>query len=238
MAIDHALAAGVSAATAALRLYTWRCPTVSFGRNEPTRHIYDPTEAARLEIDLVRRPTGGRAVLHDAELTYAVMVPLRALGGARVTYQAINEALIDAVRALGARAVLSGPAEAGTPPLDAGPCFQSPSEGEVVAAGRKLIGSAQARVGSALLQHGSIIISGDQTVLSTLGPDAEHEQPATLAEQIGPIEVERVADAVLESMKKVFGGTWVEGEYSGDERHMITELVETRYGLDEWTWRR
>ena len=233
-----ALAPGADVPDAMLRLYTWARPTVSFGRNEPASGIYDPTLAERLGVDVVRRPTGGRAVLHDAELTYAVVVPTRALGGARATYHAISDALVHAIQALGADAVRSGAPAGGTPPLDAGPCFQSPAEGEVIADGRKLVGSAQARIDGALLQHGSIIISGDQTLLSTLGPGVDHEQPATLAEQIGHVTVEEVVDAVASSMKKVFGGTWVEGEYSGDEKRMITDLVRTRYGSDEWTWRR
>ncbi|MCH1570228.1 MAG: hypothetical protein L7S64_02720, partial [Longimicrobiales bacterium] len=88
------------------------------------------------------------------------------------------------------------------------------------------------------LQHGSIIVSGDQTLLTTLGSVAEHEQPATLVEQIGPVQLDQLAEAVVVAMKKVFGGTWVAGEYSGDEKHMITELVQARYATDEWTWRR
>jgi len=249
MAVDHALAFTVSdaargsnepndAAPAVLRLYSWARPTVSFGRNEPTRGVYDADQAARLGVDLVRRPTGGRAVLHDAELTYAVAVPLRALGGARATYHRVNEALVSAVQALGADAQRSAAAKDGVPPLDAGPCFQSPAEGEVVTGGRKLVGSAQARIEGALLQHGSIIVSGDQTLLTTLGSVAEHEQPATLVEQIGPVQLDQLAEAVVVAMKKVFGGTWVAGEYSGDEKHMITELVQARYATDEWTWRR
>jgi len=254
MATDHALAVGAwsrqgehaggaaadgeDAPCAALRLYTWSRPTVSFGRNEPTKGVYRADAAAAHGVDIVRRPTGGRAVLHDSELTYAAIVPARALGGARATYYAINEALVRAVQSLGAEAILSDTAGDGTLPLDAGPCFQSPAPGEVVLRGRKLIGSAQARIDGALLQHGSIMISGDQMLLATLGPSAEHEQPATLAEQIGPACVDDVAEAVVVAMKKVFGGTWVEGEYSGEERRMITELVKTRYGLDEWTWRR
>ena len=256
MATDHALAVGAcawgrqgervgegaaeaeDAPCAVLRLYKWSRPTVSFGRNEPTRGVYKADAAAAHGVDIVRRPTGGRAVLHDSELTYAVIVPVRALGGARATYHAINEALVRAIQSLGAEAILSDASGEGTPPLDAGPCFQSPAAGEVILRGRKLIGSAQARIDGAFLQHGSIMISGDQMLLTTLGPSAEHEQPATLAEQIGPVSGDDVAEAVVVAMKKVFGGAWVEGEYSGEERRMITELVETRYGLDEWTWRR
>ena len=167
-----------------------------------------------------------------------MVVPVRALGGARATYRLVNEALVHAVDSLGADAALSAAPDGGTPGLGAGPCFQSPAEGEVVARGRKLIGSAQARIEGALLQHGSIIISGDQSRLSRLGPGVEHERPATLEEQIGPVDVAHLANAVVLAMKKVFGGTWVESEYSPTEKDMVTDLVRKRYGTAGWTWRR
>ena len=200
--------------------------------------VYSPDSEQLRNIDLVRRPTGGRAVLHDAELTYAVAVPSRALGGARETYRVLNHALLNAVRSLGTMADIHGDPNERALPLSAGPCFQSPAEGEVTAKGRKLIGSAQARMGGALLQHGSIMISGDQTLLSKIGLSTSHHQPATLSEQIGAVDVERVANAVISSMKRFFGGTWLEGEYSAEEKRMLTELVESQYSTDQWTWRR
>ena len=249
MAADHTLAhsvaqggpssgKGSAAPPAVLRLYTWKRPTISFGRNEPVLGVYSPDSDQLRNIDLVRRPTGGRAVLHDEELTYAVAVPSRALGGARETYRVLNHALLNAVRSLGTVADIHGDPNERALPLSAGPCFQSPAEGEVIANGRKLIGSAQARIGGALLQHGSIMISGDQTLLSTIGLSTSHHQPATLSEQIGEVDMERVVDAVVGSMKKCFGGSWAEGEYSADEKRMCTQLVESRYAADQWTWRR
>ncbi|HBV06205.1 MAG TPA: hypothetical protein DEF01_05635 [Gemmatimonadetes bacterium] len=249
MAADHTLAHSVAQAgsssgkgpeapPAVLRLYTWKRPTISFGRNEPVVGVYSPDSEHLRNIDLVRRPTGGRAVLHDAELTYAVAVPSRALGGARETYRVLNHALLNAVRSLGTMADIHGDPNESALPLSAGPCFQSPAEGEVTVNGRKLIGSAQARIGGALLQHGSIMISGDQTLLSTIGLSTNHHQPATLSEQIGAVDVERVANAVISSMKRFFGGSWLEGEYSADEKRMLIELVECQYSTDQWTWRR
>ena len=75
MAVDHALAACSSPGKAVLRIYQWSCPTVSFGRNEPTRGRYDPALGRSAGIEFVRRPTGGRAVLHDRELTYSAVLP-------------------------------------------------------------------------------------------------------------------------------------------------------------------
>ena len=162
MARDHALAAGFRAGSGTLRLYRWTPATLSLGRNEPFTVGYREFLRERPDIDVVRRPTGGRAVLHDRELTYCVVLPARAFGGPRRAYRRINEALVEGLRRLGADARVAGGRSL---PPDAGPCFLEPAEGEVVVAGRKVVGSAQARIGSAVLQHGSILLWADQTPL-------------------------------------------------------------------------
>jgi lipoate-protein ligase A len=248
MALDEALARRLPSGSAVLRLYRWSRPTVSFGRNEPVRAValegVRRGPAASGKLDVVRRPTGGRAVLHDDELTYAVVAPVRTFGGVREAYRRINVALAEALRALGAevRVVASGN-ESGAGgrvrPLDAGPCFQAPSTGEVVAGTRKLIGSAQARVGHALLQHGSIILSGDQTRLAEVVPGADaFPQPATLSELVGPVDPDDVVEAVARSLTRCFGGTGTESAYTPEEVDAARELAESKYGRAEWTWRR
>ncbi len=162
MARDHALAAALRPGTGTLRLYRWTPATLSLGRNEPFTVGYREFLRERPDIDVVRRPTGGRAVLHDRELTYSVVLPARALGGPRRAYRRINEALVEGLRGLGADARV---AEGRSLPPDAGPCFLEPAEGEVVVAGRKVVGSAQVRIGSAVLQHGSILLRADQSPL-------------------------------------------------------------------------
>jgi lipoate-protein ligase A len=237
MALDHAVASCLESDEAVLRLYSWRRPTVSFGRNEPSAGLYSISEAAARGIDYVRRPTGGRAVLHDHEVTYLVAAPARALGGARAAYTAINEALSEALRSLGAEVGIS----AGGPTLApaAGPCFQSPAAGEVVFEGRKLVGSAQARIGKTLLQHGSIILDGDQSRLGALhGGAGNFPAPATLGDLIGEVSREDVSAAVIAQMEGCLGGDWVESEYSGRELTEAERLETERYAKDEWTWRR
>ncbi len=190
MAIDRALADGVEAGgPATLRLYYWDPPCLSFGRNQPAAGIYDEAAAAARGIDIVRRPTGGRAVLHWHELTYGVAVPAGELGSPRATYAAINRALVAGLRRLGVPALVvperpgapgGAAAGAGAPAwqralaaqpsstLDAMPCFDLAAPGEVVAAGRKLIGSAQRREGGVLLQHGSLLLDDDQAAVLEL----------------------------------------------------------------------
>ena len=237
MALDHALARCVLPGSGVVRLYGWERPTVSFGRNEPAAGLYSVRAARERGIDYVRRPTGGRAVLHAGELTYAVVAPVRALGGARYAYRRINQALAAGLRSLGVGVELSAGGAALAP--SAGPCFQSPAEGEVVVAGRKLVGSAQARVDGALLQHGSIIFSGDQSVLAELWDGAgDHRAPATLAESIGAARVDEVADSMTEKLQSAFGGSWSASEYRSVEIDEADRLEAERYARDAWTWRR
>ena len=293
MAIDHALAARLGDGEAVLRLYGWSHPTVSFGRNEPARAMYRGAAEARWRastgagrsaargappLDFVRRPTGGRAVVHARELTYAVVAPRSVWGGPRAAYVAINEALEAALRALGVPVALAGAvgaaagsvggpdgsprgggafARVGATALrpDAGPCFRSPAPGEVVAAGRKLVGSAQARVEGALLQHGSILLEDDQGLLDELGgaggggsggggacgsggAAGGAARPATLRELMGDVSIDDVADAVAMSLRGTFGGRWASGAYRPEELEAAERLERERYGLDSWTWRR
>ncbi len=162
MARDHALAASAEPGRGTVRFYRWDRATLSFGRNEPVTVRYRELLRRRPEMGAVRRPTGGRAVIHDEELTYSIVLPVRALGGLRGAYDRINEGLVEGLRRLGvdARSDL-GPVL----PLRAGPCFMGPAGGEVVVAGRKLVGSAQVRIGDAVLQHGSLLLAQDQSPL-------------------------------------------------------------------------
>lgn len=239
MALDEALAREVPEGRAVLRLYGWSCPTVSFGRNEPALDEYSTELARDMGLACVRRPTGGRAVLHDEELTYSVVMPIRAAGGVRAAYRRINVALTRALGSLGAAVEMS---EAdSTAPLDAGPCFGVPARGEVVASGRKLVGSAQARVGTSLLQHGSVLLAGDQSRLdgirrSPVGTDVV--APTSLSQLVGPVMDSVLRSEVAQAMQREFGGSWSRGEYSEAEQARAESLVASRYRDEAWTWRR
>lgn len=237
MARDHALAEELQAGRAVLRLYRWETPTVSLGRNEPGRRSYDTDRAVEDGIPFVRRPTGGRAVLHSDELTYAVVAPLRALGGLRQVYDRVNEGLMMGLRALGADVEMASPAGAASKP-DAGPCFRKPAAGEVTAGGRKLIGSAQARIGAGFLQHGSLILGGDQGLLERLRRDGQVvDPPATLSGLLGRSpEWDEVTAAIRSGLEEALGGRWTEGAMSGQESAAQARL-EVLYSSDEWTWR-
>jgi lipoate-protein ligase A len=224
MARDQALLdAADRTGGAFLRLYRWSPPCLSFGRNEPALTRYDRSAIERLGLDVVRRPTGGRAVWHDAEVTYAVAAPIAWFGSLRQSYRAIHERLAAALRTLGVPASLAE----GDAGLVQGPCFASSVGGEIVVNGRKLVGSAQVRQGRAFLQHGSILLEGTQGVVQDVivarrSPSIRH---TTLREVLGrtPSFAEVVA-AVVEAFDTV------------PARSRPFPPV-AAFGAD-WTWRR
>lgn len=246
MALDEALARESAEGCGVLRLYGWARPTISFGRNEPASQEYSPARIDEAGFDCVRRPTGGRAVLHAREVTYSVVMPLRAMGGFREVYHRINVALVGALSALGASVQMSE--EDRVAPLAAGPCFGTPARGEVVSSGRKLVGSAQARVDDALLQHGSVLLAGDQSPLDGIrredgpvnaGASATAAGTATsLSRLVGAVEDNEVRAEVARAMQREFGGDWDSGDYSMQERARAESLLSSRYTDAAWTWRR
>ena len=238
MAIDHALAESCAASgEAVLRCYSWASPTISFGRNEPVAGLYDREEAEARGIDFVRRPTGGRAVLHDAELTYAVAAPLDDVGRLRSWYRRINRGLVRGLNELGA-AVELHETDAPAPRPDEGPCFRTPVSDEVAWRGRKLVGSAQVRIGRALLQHGSLILDGDQREVTALRGGSADDAPATLAEVLGVVPpLDELTAALRRGLADEFGGEWREDGMSEEELEAASRW-EDRYGSEAWTWRR
>ncbi len=154
MAMDEALVEEVACHGGAyLRFYRWDPPTLSLGRNQPNT-FYD--------VPIVRRPTGGQAVWHEHELTYAVVAPIALFGSLRKAYVEIHTRLARALRALGVEAVLAPAHPPIRPSAHPASCFASSVGGEILVYGRKLVGSAQVRKRNAFLQHGSILLDGTQ----------------------------------------------------------------------------
>lgn len=208
MAIDEALMAHAARAGEWIfRVYTWSRPTLSLGRNQRAAGLYDSAAIARAGLDVVRRPTGGRALLHDAEVTYSVTAPLPAAGSLRQAYGRINRILLEGLRRLGVDARVADTA-AGARSLSPGlaPCFDVPAPGELVAAGRKLVGSAQWRDERAMLQHGSILLEGDQSLVAALLRDSmpAPPPPATLHALLGRMpSVDEVAGALFGAVREL-----------------------------------
>jgi len=231
MAVDHTLLRTARDGTAALRLYCWDPPCLSLGRNEPALERYDREDIDRRGLATVRRPTGGRAVWHAAEVTYAVAGPADLFGSLPTTYRAIHEMLAAALRSLGVDAALAPNTGAVSP--GAGACFASPAGGEVVVGGRKLVGSAQVRDRGAFLQHGSILLEDGQDVVSRV---TRGVAPPVLATSLGvllrrSVTFAEVSDAVVATAKSAWEGTWT----PASPPHLTSW---GRYADPKWTWRR
>ncbi|TVR62617.1 MAG: lipoate--protein ligase family protein [Gemmatimonadales bacterium] len=244
MAVDEALARCRAEGVGVLRIYRWARPSVSFGRNQSARRIYDPDAFGPLGADVVRRPTGGREVLHDRELTYSLVLPLRTPGGLREVYRLVNAALVEALASLGIGGATLAVPQGRTPSPDAGACFRQPAAGEVVVAGRKVAGSAQVRMGDTLLQHGSLLLAPSTLSLAALVRDAlpaelAPEQEGITVEELsgGPVSFPRVAAAVAAALAGSLGGRWARDGLTSEESDRGRELEE-RYRSPEWIWRR
>jgi len=143
-----------------LRLYRWSPPAVSLGYFQDQEEVVNLNACREAGIDLVRRPTGGRAVLHDHELTYSIIVPevhpFINNGGTMDAYRAISRGLVTAFNLLNITASLT-PEIKGQGGLAPGSCFDTPSAYEIQVDGKKVVGSAQLRRDGIVLQHGAII---------------------------------------------------------------------------------
>ena len=249
MALDDALLARARATgESVLRVYAWAQPTLSFGRHQSARGLYAPERLAERGVDVVRRPTGGRAVLHHREVTYSVTAPVsdgdgRPEGSLRATYGRINRLLLDGLRRLGVDARLAAPA--GRAPIpDGAPCFETPTEGELVVDGAagpaKLVGSAQWREDGALLQHGSLLVDDDQTWVGELAtrPLPAVPPPATLRQALGRApSLAEVADALFDAARALEDPD-ASALCMDPPLRAATERARERYADPAWTWRR
>ena len=234
MAIDHTLLERASAGERWLRLYGWEPSCLSFGRHEPATRRYDASRIAALGLDVVRRPTGGRAVWHGREVTYAVACP-GGRGSLRESYLEIHRMLADALRSLGVEADLAPRTTAAA--VDTGACFSRPAGGELMVGGRKVVGSAQLRQGDALLQHGSILLGDDQMTVGTVTRGTAAADLATPLQAIVGASLEEgdVIAAVSRAAARRWGGTWQRYE-SRDEIVTSSDRHAPRYRSSEWTW--
>ena len=221
-------------------VYGWERPTLSLGRNQAARGQYDIAAAERRGVDIVRRPTGGRALLHDREITYSVTAPLGADESLTDSYRRFNGILLDGLRRLGVD-VSEATATMQMPRPGTLPCFATPANGELVSNGAKLVGSAQLREDGALLQHGSILIEDDQPIIGELlvESDAASEVPAaaTLSQSLGRIPgTGEVANALFEAVAQLEDRN--ASALAEDETAEFTAAHIDKYRSEWWTWRR
>lgn len=229
-----------------LRLYTWRPACLSLGYHQSLAEACDVDHCRRAGYDVVRRPTGGKAVLHDDELTYSVIArhdsPPFAGRGLLGSYASIAEALALALAALGLPVELTQrPAK--IPPQGGAPCFLVPSEKEILVGGRKVVGSAQRRGRRAFLQHGAIPLHLDYGELAAAtGRSAEEAAAyaqlfAGVADVDGAVTLDALRREVAGAFRRIFTGPWEERPFSEEELREAEAVRRERYADPEWTER-
>ena len=252
MALDEALfllhEAGRIAPT--LRVYAWCLPTLSLGYAQHTATAVDLAACQEHGVGVVRRPTGGRAVLHDHEVTYSVVMPLQLSDGPHSLtehYHLIGTALAAALHALQLPVRLERPRvrTASTRAVASPACFAALSRYELSVAGKKLVGSAQKRGQRSLLQHGSIPLSMDrQRLFACLQVPPEqrarlvHEAYTTMTavHEVAPTPLNAAAlhTAVREAFAAVCGVELADSQIQPEEWQLAQELEATKYATEAW----
>jgi lipoate-protein ligase A len=252
MAVDEAIATlsarGDSPPT--LRFYQWRPAAVSLGRHQPVEDI----DLLRLQDrgwDIVRRPTGGRAILHIDELTYSIAGPAttpQLQGPVLDVYNLISHGLLLGLRRLGVSAE-KAPADKRAGQDVSAACFEVPSAYEISVGNQKLIGSAQRRAGGYVLQHGSLPLHGDITRLVDVMAFEDESQRksfrAHLAERattLAAIAQRTVtfweaAAVLLDGLNTVLEVDFEESELSPAELSLARQIEAEKYGSEAWTRR-
>ena len=256
MATDEALVRSVArGAHPALRVYGWQPPAISFGYSQHISREVDVQKVKDRGIDIVRRPTGGRAVLHWNELTYSVICAVDdpVMGGnINEAYRKISLGLIAGLQSLGVDVTFESRRQAQPSPRGkelTSPCFTSTSQYEITLNGRKLIGSAQQRIGNMLLQHGSLLIGPEHKKIIDLLPDDKpgvqkrfqrelDRHTITLSEALPNIDFYALAKAIQNGMNNTFDIYLSEVSLSTFEQTEIERLIKEKYATDEWNYKR
>ena len=252
MAVDEAILEhiGRGESIPTLRLYAWDPPCLSLGHAQP----FSDVNVKRLKQrgwEVVRRATGGRAILHTDELTYSVIAPSnepRVEGSVLESYNRLAQALLLAVKSLEIPVEMkAGKANENVTPNPV--CFEVPSTYEITVDGKKLIGSAQARKREGVLQHGSLPLTGDLTricqVLTFENESARTRatqrlltRAATVESALGrEVSWETAAQAFIHAFEAQLGLSLQRGELSLSESKRTDELVKSKYDHPSWTER-
>lgn len=246
MAVDEAIMRAVGAALVlpTLRFYAWNPPSLSLGRSQSAEDA-DVAALQAAGFGLVRRPTGGKAILHIDELTYSIVAPEdepRVAGGIVESYRQLSAGLVRGLERLGAAGVeadrrverqqLKGPV-----------CFEVPSDYEITVGGRKLVGSAQMRSQGVVLQHGALPLCGDIAricLFLATHPDQERvrARATTLSAVLGrSVTWQEAADAVTQGCAEALDLQFEVGALIPTEQTWAEELQSDKYQLEQWTRR-
>jgi lipoate-protein ligase A len=249
MAVDDAILDSVAAGDSppTIRVYTWSPPCLSLGYGQNAADA-DLDRIADRGWQIVRRPTGGKAILHTNELTYSLALPDQhpiAAGDIIESYRRISQALLFALEQLGADPHSERRSSSQPIQRPGAVCFEVPSHYEITVGGRKLVGSAQMRRKGGLLQHGSLPLYGDlaQICETLVYPDENtreqakihvRERALTLYEALGRVvDWEEASQALLEAFQTVFDLDIRQGSLTDSETERVQQLAEQRYATLE-----
>ena len=253
MAIDEAIMDAMKdnhSAQPVLRFYSWKPATLSLGYAQSYAKEVDEEACRQANIDVVRRPTGGRAVLHQYELTYSLIVPESeeyVKGTIIQSYLKISEALLKGINAVGVPAEIV--AQVNYSHSGTAACFDAPSWYELVVDGKKLVGSAQMRSNGILLQHGSIILHFDTELLFRLLklPNEEVRQrllrdfktKACAIDEVWtrPVTIDELERELCLGFEEIMSIKLVPSVLTMEEKLMTEQLVK-KYSSQEWTMKR
>ncbi len=239
MAIDEAMllahTAGLTPPT--LRLYRWQPPAISLGLLQPFEAINE-TACRQLGFEIVRRPSGGGAVLHQHEITYAVVVDgkLCPYGSSVLsTYRWLAEGLKAGLKRLGVDISLSPPSQS-TSPATKSFCFARLTDADLSVNGRKLGGAAQARKRNFLLQHGSIPLQLDMEAIERIFGSTDRGQFTWVEEVLGrDIALDEFAEALVQGFSEALGIAFTVSGLTPAEQQLTNLLFRYKYSAVEWT---
>lgn len=253
MALDEALFRSVQAGNSSpvLRLYRWQPATVTLGYGQRGDKKVNFSACKKLGVDIVRRLTGGRAVLHAEEVTYSVIAPENGLFSNNIldNYRQIAESLQHCLHQLGLSVeMVSGRHEyPGGSAAEQSACFTAPSYFELSCNGRKICGSAQKRDSGCFLQHGSLPVDLDPVFLfSALNCESGQDVEAggrSLAKHVGwinrwldqSVTIDQVEKQFLASFAHCFPGRYVDDQPTEQESALAVALEQDKYGNPDWT---
>lgn len=243
MAVDeHLFRLAGSSSRTFLRFYRWERPTASLGYSQEASRVIDVDLCRTRGIDIVRRMTGGKLVLHDREVTYSVASSdaTTFTETLRDSYRLISTALLQGLARMGLSARL---AESSPPDYIRGtmPCFAFPAQDEIEIGGKKIVGSAQKRTGTLFLQHGSIPLEKDEALLAAVsrpGESVESLGMTSLSEALGrPIDFDAAVGPLVQGFADSFGVSFERFTLAPADREAVRALQASKYAAEAWTFR-
>lgn len=259
MAVDEAILLSHSRGLVppTVRFFGWNPPTLSIGYFQRATKEIDFDALREQGLGFVRRPTGGRAVLHDKELTYSVIVsedhPMMPTS-INESYRVLSMGLLEGFRELGLQAEMVTLGEEAEKKkyegIGSSACFDSPSWYELVVEGRKIVGSAQTRQHHGILQHGSILLDLDIEQLfsvllfsseriRTFMKDQFKEKAVSIKDVSGRlVSYEEAVQAFAAGFARGLGVNLVPSELTEEERELAEQLMREKYDTDSWNFKK